>query len=669
MLFLQNIDGGWPPDGYGMTMPPRAARPTESPKNMNILRTVARWLLRPVTTNSVFFVTMYALGVLSALLTLPAHRGASLYDNLFLELFLNDYIACIILTLLPARVRVWVKRLFYVIIYAVTIVDVYCFWKFASTLTPTMLLLVSETDSREAGEFLRSYLSTDILFSPLAWIFLVILLHVLWALRRHFPRLPVHRWERAFHAWVGPVTTRASKPLPQLLGGGVLAVLLTLSLITSWHNMRETARLMTADTIGTVEHILTEKDHAVLYLPMYRMAFSIYSNNLASKQVERCIAAAERARVDSCSFRSPTVVLIIGESYGKEHAQLYGYRLHTTPRQVKRRRSGLLTPFSDVVSCWNLTSFVFKNFLSMHVVGQKGEWCDYPLFPQLFRKAGYHVTFLTNQFLPQAKEAVYDFSGGFFLNNPTLSEAMFDTRNTQTHRYDEGLLEDYDRFVADSTIDLRKPNLVIFHLIGQHVNYRTRTPDDRRVFGHGAYEEARPDLDERRRRTLADYDNAVLYNDSVVDAIIRRFEKQEAVVVYMPDHGEECYEPGRDFICRNHSADIDWPLAHYEFEVPFWIYCSRKYIARHPDVFRLIRKARDRRYMTDALPHLMTWLGGIATRDYHDEYNVLSPGYDEARPRILKNTTDYDRLREDALRHPGIMPRPRVPAGHRAYRP
>ena len=57
----------------------------------------------------------------------------------------------------------------------------------------------------------------------------------------------------------------------------------------------------------------------------------------------------------------------------------------------------------------------------MHVVGQKGEWCDYPLFPQLFRKAGYHVSFITNQFLPQAKEAVYDFSGGFFLNNKELS--------------------------------------------------------------------------------------------------------------------------------------------------------------------------------------------------------------------------------------------------------
>ena len=102
-----------------------------------------------------------------------------------------------------------------------------------------------------------------------------------------------------------------------------------------------------------------------------------------------------------------------------------------------------------MVSCWNLTSFVFKNVFSTHVVGEKGEWCDYPLFPELFRKAGYHVTFLTNQFLPRAKEAVYDFSGGFFLNDPTLSEAQFDTRNSQLYRYDAGLLSDYDSKVKD----------------------------------------------------------------------------------------------------------------------------------------------------------------------------------------------------------------------------
>ena len=78
-------------------------------------------------------------------------------------------------------------------------------------------------------------------------------------------------------------------------------------------------------------------------------------------------------------------VLIIGESYSKAHDAQYNYFLNTTPRQKKLERTGLLTKFTDVVSCWNLTSFVFKNVFSTHVVGEKGEWCDYPLFPELFR--------------------------------------------------------------------------------------------------------------------------------------------------------------------------------------------------------------------------------------------------------------------------------------------
>jgi heptose-I-phosphate ethanolaminephosphotransferase len=613
---------------------------------MKRLRQVALLLLKPIMRNSIFFVTMYVLGMLCAILTLPNHQGAALYENIYLELFLADYLACIVLTLFPRKIRCWVRRLFYIVLYAVAIVDVYCFWKFASTLTPTMLMLVSETDSREAGEFLRSYLSTDILYSPLIWIFLLILIHIAWAIRRYLFHLPSRDTRATIRAWLTALDAKATKWKLDYVGGAMVAVLLVLSIHTGWHNMKETVRLMTADTLGTVEHLLTEKDHAVLYLPIYRLAFSLYSNTLANKQIDRCIAAAESAVVDSCSYRSPQIVLIIGESFGKHHSQQYGYRLKTTPKQVKREASGLLTKFSDVVSCWNLTSFVFKNILSMHVVGQRGEWCDYPLFPDLFRKAGYRVSFLTNQFLPKAKEAVYDFSGGFFLNNPKLSEALFDTRNNQTHQFDEGLLEDYDRFIETGKIKPEEHNLVIFHLIGQHVSYRTRCPGDQRVFTADDYKEARPDISIRKREMVADYDNAVLYNDSIVDAIIRKFENDEAIVIYMPDHGEECYEPGRNFICRNHSANIDDLLAKYEFEVPFWIYCSHRYAMKHPKVFKAIKDAKDKRFMTDALPHMLVWLAGISTEHYRAEYNLLSPEYDEIRPRILKNTTDYDKIKQ-----------------------
>lgn len=593
---------------------------------------------------------MYVLGVMCSLLTLPDSKGAKLYDNLWLELLLDTYVVAAFLCALPKRLQPWVRGLFYAVLYVVAIVDLYCFWKFNSTLTPTMLMLVGETDARETREFIESYLSTDVLFSPIGWVLLLMVLHALWGTRRWWwaklrgrialpQNMEGRAWMQRFHS-----------EKCALWGGWLLGVALVASVFTSWHNKVGVSKLLTASNIGTVEHLLTYHDHAQMYLPIYRLVFSYYSNVLAEEQVNICIASAKKATVDSCSFRSPTIVLIIGESYGRHHSQQYGYEMPTTPRQIALEHTQMLTPFSDVVSCWNLTSFVFKNVLSLHTVGEKGEWCDYPLFPELFRKAGYEVTFLTNQFLPKKADAVYDFSGGFFLNDPTLSEMQFDHRNSSIHRYDDGLLADYDTLVAQRRKEKKeqaKGQLYIFHLLGQHVNYRDRYPKDRRKFRPDDYIEKRPELSKRQRYLLADYDNAVLYNDSIVGAICKRFEKKDAIVIYMPDHGEECYEPGRNIMCRDHSSEIDWPLAHYEFEIPFWIYCTHKYAVRHPEVFMAVKEAKDCRFMTDALPHTLLWLAGIHTRYYKEKMDVLSPNYDNTRPRILKGKANYDKLRDE----------------------
>ena len=611
---------------------------------------VGRLLLRPFADNGVFFVTMYVLGVLCSLLTMPPGDGAKLYSNLWLELFLDLYVTCVVLSLLPQKVRLWVRRLMYVVLYSVAITDVFCFWKFGSTITPSMLLLVGETDSREAGEFFTTYINLDVLLSPIGWLVVLMLIHAIIALRKKLCRLFKLNYSQLVKPFFTKVSAFADRYRITHVSAVAVVVLLVWSICSSWQNKKGMTRLMTARTIGEVEHILTEANHGEFYLPIYRLAFSIYSNELASKQVGRCIVASNNAKVDSCNYRSPNIVLIIGESYSRSHCQLYGYDVKDTPRQRKLERRGLLTKFDDVVSCWNLTSFVFKNVLSMHVVGEKGEWCDYPLFPELFRKAGYKVTFLTNQFLPEAKQAVYDFSGGFFLNNPTLSKAQFDVRNTQLHPFDDGLLADYDRFLKDGKIDLKGHNLIIFHLIGQHVSYNTRFPRDRHKFTADDYTERRPDIGNGRRRMIANYDNACLYNDSIVDQIVKRFANKNAIVIYMPDHGEEIYEPGRNIVCRNHSAEVDWPLAHYEFEVPFWIYCSHRYALAHPQVFKAIKDAKGKRFMTDALPHMLVWLAGISTKSYHPQYNLLSPDYNEMRPRILKGAADYDKLRDQAMK-------------------
>lgn len=56
-------------------------------------------------------------------------------------------------------------------------------------------------------------------------------------------------------------------------------------------------------------------------------------------------------------------------------------------------------------------------------------------------------------------------------NHPPLSEQLFDTRNSRLHRYDEGVLQDYDAMKEHDA-----HQLTIFHLMGQHVDYRGRFP-------------------------------------------------------------------------------------------------------------------------------------------------------------------------------------------------
>lgn len=592
-------------------------------------------IFKPIRGNAAFFVFMYVLGIVCTYAVVPDKRGYHAWPLAPYELFFDVSILCVVLWLLPHKISLWAKRVIYFLFYLLVVVDVYCFVKFDTTITPTMLLLVGETDGREATEFLESYLTPDVVFSRLGWVLLVMIVHIIWA--------QVWRNRKKCLAWIKTkwnfdLQNAVRWHLAEPWLGLIMLVLFVVSAANCIADKTAFVRLMSYDNIGQVEHELTKKEKAQLYLPGYRLMFSIYANELTAKQVNKLVDNIDKAKVDSCSFRSRNIVLIIGESYNRHHAGLYGYDKKTTPRQARRAQKGELIPFSDVVAPWNLTSFVFKYLFSLYTVGDKGEWCDYPLFPELFRKAGYHVTFLTNQFLPQAKEAVYDFSGGFFLNNPLLSSAMFDTRNTRLYRYDAGLLADYDRLRNEN----RDNNLIIFHLKGQHVDYRTRFPLDRRHFNPEDYD--RPDLKEKELRVLADYDNAILYNDSIVDQIIKRFEDEDAIVVYVPDHGEECYEGDVHFYGRMHSTEITARLAREEFDIPFWIWCSHKYMVGHPSLFNDIVKSKNRRYMTDALPHLLLYLAGIQTPYYRSDLNVIGDEYNENRPRILKNTTDYDKL-------------------------
>ena len=139
------------------------------------------------------------------------------------------------------------------------------------------------------------------------------------------------------------------------------------------------------------------------------------------------------------------------------------------------------------------------------------------------------------------------------------------------------------------------------------------------------------------------YDNATLYNDSVVDSILSLYEGDEAVVIYLSDHGDEVYDElpiqGRQF---RRPGEVE---ARNEFEVPLWVWCSETYRKRHPEIVDSIHTAAGQPMMSDQVSQMLLWLAGIESVWTDREQNPLSPAF-LGRPRIIAGQVDYDALME-----------------------
>ena len=172
--------------------------------------------------------------------------------------------------------------------------------------------------------------------------------------------------------------------------------------------------------------------------------FNIYQSGIQffdeRSTFERCEKSNQNITATRDESSSPKdIVIIIGESYNRHHSSLYGYDHLTNPRLSQLSH---LYVFEDVISPINGTSPVFKNFLSMASVDDSLEWCDAPLFPAIFKHVGYNVSFFSNQFVKCIDMSPWDASAGFF-NRPNIEPRIFSHRNSQTHQYDEGIIEEY----------------------------------------------------------------------------------------------------------------------------------------------------------------------------------------------------------------------------------
>lgn len=569
---------------------------------MNWLKRLYKAFLYPVSTHRSFYLSMLFLALI---LTIVSNIGMS--NDIFLALLIplwGAYLYCVLAALLrPIRLH-WVVWIVAILLW---LCEIFSVLFYSSLFTVRIVKLILETDTREASEFLSGLWATPALWITLACGAAAVLLAK--GATRLWPRLP---------------------SLARKILIGLFCV------CTIWSAIRGEGshiKLIRCFTLDSVAQLNDERNLPSLRTPTIRFVYGIAYTVLTVREYEVLVPKVEQTQVDGCSFRSPCIVLIIGESFNKHHSPLYNpSSLPTTPNLCRLRDEGALYVFSDVITPSNLTAQVMQHMLST----------ENTLFPAVFRKAGYDVYYWSNQFVMESGGGLFANLGGALVNHPELSRLQFTARNRSLFGYDSGLNEDLRAFLTDSLGGtLPHPSLFIVHYIGQHVSYADRFPPD---FNYFQADSLTPTYGGSHGCAIrAQYANATLFHDHCLNELWSLFANRDAVAIYLSDHGEECYDY-RNFYERSDQNSLTPQMAHYQFEIPFFMLVSDSFRTNHPEMVESIRAAQDKPFMNSDVCHILFSLAGITTPEYDADRDLLSPQYDTTRPRYIGDRVDYNTL-------------------------
>ena len=360
-----------------------------------------------------------------------------------------------------------------------------------------------------------------------------------------------------------------------------------------------------------------------------RMGYSLVGFKNSIKIIEHFRLINQGVTASKKQDCVPVVVVIIGESFSRYHSSLYGYSKKTNPLLAEWEKEGSLIVYDDVVSPHDHTGIVMS--IVFKVEGSNEANSDAVFFPTLFRKAGYKTVLVDNQYFAG--------KGVSWITDERLSRIMFDYRNSDDMGYDENLITEIPNLVD--------PQLILIHFFGQHYIYANRYPSKFKRFTEADYSE---NLSKSEREEIAHYDNATLYNDYVVDKIIRKYQDKNCIIVYFSDHGEELFEID-DFM--GHGNAISRPTLKYQIRVPLMIWTSKDFQSQYPDIVRKLNEAKHEPITTEFMSHFLLDVAGIETKYYCPERSFVNDDYEIPKSRyILNGAFDFDTIKENVTFKP-----------------
>lgn len=257
------------------------------------------------------------------------------------------------------------------------------------------------------------------------------------------------------------------------------------------------------------------------------------------------------------------VVLILGESFSRSHSSLYGYDKITNPCLSTMISDSLLVIYDNVVAPGSHTIECVKSIMSTYKLEYKDtvNWYECVTLPNIMKHCGYQTLWVSNQ----SPSGVFD---NIATRYSEICDSALFVGNTM-----KGIGKtDFDEIIIPKLKDLVEgPKFIIIHLMGSHLDYKMRYPEEWNHFNENDY----PELKDSQKLVVASYDNSILYNDYVVSEILKCFESEETLALYFSDHGQDIFDSSDDYyghaLKGNHVSQV------VATQIPFFVYMSPNY--------------------------------------------------------------------------------------------
>jgi len=302
-----------------------------------------------------------------------------------------------------------------------------------------------------------------------------------------------------------------------------------------------------------------------------------------------------------------TYVIVIGESLSKEHMGIYGYSRNTTPYLSQQNLLKFTNAYSSNIYTMPSLRLAFTkaNQYNKLNINQSLSIIN------ILNKADIETYWISNQRLLGIHNNAVSLIANDADHIIALNHSM--GKSLESDNYDQIVIEPFKNILKAKT---SKTKVIFVHLMGSHVQFNKRYPTPE----FSLYDKTINSTDIKTNDMINTYDNSVVYNDYIVNTLIKEVQAHSGVTgfIYFSDHALDLGSTP----VRSVSA-----FTYKMVQIPLLMWFSNQYQEQYPKKYAYISKRADVLFSNDLLYDTLIGLINIETDQYDQTFDLSSANY------------------------------------------